>query len=125
MTSSDFVHRAKMVSQGAVFDADCFRLGRWLKINGRVLKKKYSIGSIYSHDQLLLTQFFFQIMIGSWNNSDAYLHSYNFMDYKEYYKTNYTILDIVRAITIMFLPPLTCIRNVMTCYEFTTFNLKS
>ena len=64
-------------------------------------------------------------MIGSWNNSDAYVHNYNYQDYQEYYKTNYTILDIVRAITIMFLPPLTCIRNVMTYYEFTTFSLKS
>ena len=56
-------------------------------------------------------------MIGSWNNSDAYIHNYNYQDYQQYYKTNYTVLDILQAITIMFLPPLTCIRDVMTCYE--------
>ena len=50
------------------------------------------------------------MMIGGWNNTNAYYH-FNITG-TGFEKTNYGILDYFRAITIMFLPPIVCIRDV-------------
>ena len=48
-------------------------------------------------------------MIGNWSNTEM---SYVTINGTEYVKHHYGIVDYLRAITIMFLPPIICIRKV-------------
>ena len=62
-------------------------------------------------------------MIGNWSNTEM---SYITINGTEYVKHHYGILDYLRAITIMFLPPIICIRKLfMADWSFFCFFAKN